>query len=51
MSRYRQRFGIVANAIAQGLGYKTEKMVEACRKMDMFLDDLTCCEVACGETC
>ena len=25
--------------------------VEACRKMNMFLDDFECCKAACGEAC
>ena len=49
--KYRQRFGIVANAIAEGLGYDTKQIVEECRKMDMYLDDFSCCAAACGETC
>jgi len=49
--KFRQRFGIVANAICRGLGRDTKSAVEACRKMDMFLDDLSCCQGTCGETC
>mmetsp|Transcript_33064 Transcript_33064/g.103903 ORF Transcript_33064/g.103903 Transcript_33064/m.103903 type:complete len:578 (+) Transcript_33064:87-1820(+) len=49
--KFRQRFGIVANAICRGLGRDTKSAVEACRKMDMFLDDLSCCVGTCGETC
>ena len=49
--KYRQRFGIVADAIARGLGYDTEDAVEKSRKMDMFMDDFPCCQAACGESC
>ena len=50
--KFRQRFGVVADAIARGLGYKdTEDAVDNCRKMDMFLDDFSCCKAACGEAC
>ena len=37
--KFRQRFGIVANAICRGLGRDTTAAVEACRKMNMYLDD------------
>lgn len=49
--KFRQRFGIVAEAIARGLDHDTEATVEACREMNMFLDDFSCCKGACGETC
>ena len=49
--KFRQRFGIVANVIAQGLGHDTTSAIETCRKNDMFLDDLECCHGACGEVC
>eukprot|EP00944_MAST-04C_sp_MAST-4C-sp1_P012875 g12875.t1 len=49
--KFRQRFGIVANAIAQGLGYNTDFAVMEARNMNMFLDDFSCCKSACGETC
>ena len=49
--KFRQRFGIVANAICKGLGHDTKKAVEECRKMNMFLDDFKCCEATCGEAC
>eukprot|EP01052_Picozoa_sp_SAG31_P025465 SAG31_NODE_2233_length_6136_cov_2.169455_5_plen_569_part_00 len=49
--KFRQRFGVVADAIARGLGHDTAEPVEACRKMNMFLDDFTCCKAGCGETC
>ena len=49
--KFRQRFGIVADAIARGLGYPTTDAVSACREMGMFLDDFSCCKGACGEKC
>ena len=49
--KFRQRFGVVADAIARGLGHDTEEAVEDCRKQNMFLDDFSCCQAACGESC
>ena len=49
--KFRQRFGVVADTIAQGLGYSTDKAVEDARDMNMYMDDFTCCKSACGETC
>ena len=49
--KFRQRFAIVANAICTGLGHDTKRAVAACREMNMYLDDLTCCKSACGEAC
>ena len=49
--KYRQRFAIVADAIARGLGRSTEHAIEECRKMNMYLDDFSCCQAACGESC
>ena len=49
--KFRQRFGIVADAICRGLGRDTRAAIETCRKMNMYLDDLKCCQVTCGETC
>ena len=49
--KFRQRFAIVANAICTGLGHDTKWAVAACREMNMYLDDLTCCKSACGEAC
>ena len=46
------RIGIVAKAICKGLCRNTGRAaVENCRKMNMYLDDLKCCEATCGETC
>jgi len=49
--KFRQRFGVVADAIARGLGFDTTKGVEDARQQNMFLDDFSCCEGACGEAC
>ena len=49
--KFRQRFGIVANAICRGLGRDTTSAIEECRKMNMYLDDFKCCESHCGEAC
>ena len=49
--KFRQRFAIVADAICRGLGRNTKAAVEECRKMNMFLDDFSCCEATCGEAC
>merc|ERR1719291_219379 len=49
--KFRPRFGVVANAICRGLGLTTRTAVDECRKMNMYLDDFTCCVGACGETC
>ena len=38
--KFRQRFGVVAANIADGLGYPTKEAVMRCREMNMFLDDL-----------
>ena len=49
--KFRQRFGIVADAICRGLGRNTAASVKHCRDTNMFLDDLSCCKEACGESC
>ena len=49
--KFRQRFGVVANAIAKGLGFETEAAIENCKKMNMYLDDFSCCKNQCGEAC
>ena len=49
--KFRQRFGVVADSIARGLGHDTVEAVEVCRSTNMFLDDFECCKGACGETC
>ncbi|MEM9073243.1 MAG: NAD(P)/FAD-dependent oxidoreductase [Myxococcota bacterium] len=45
--KYRQRFGVVAKAIATSLGMPTEELESYYRMWGMFLDDLSCC----GEEC
>jgi hypothetical protein len=49
--KFRQRFGVVANAICRGLGRDTRSAVEECRKTNMYLDDFECCKGHCGEAC
>ena len=50
--KFRQRFGVVANAICSGLGRDTEMAVAACRKTDMYLGDIaSCCEATCDDAC
>ena len=45
--KFRQRFAIVANAIAQRLGMDTTEAVAARRDVGMYLDDLSCCAESC----
>lgn len=45
--KFRQRFAVVANAIAQSLHIDTEPLARY-RKSNMFLDDLSCCEEECA---
>ena len=49
--KFRQRFAIVANSICDGLGVDTKMAVAECRKNNMYLDDLACCEDTCGDVC
>ena len=44
--KYRQRFAVVAKAIATSLGLPAEEL-ETYRSWGMYLDDLSCC----GEEC
>jgi len=44
--KFRQRFAVVAKAIATSLGLTAEEL-EAYREWGMYLDDLSCC----GEEC
>ncbi len=46
--KFRQRFAIVADAIAQRLGMDTTEAVAARRTAGMYLDDLSCCEESCA---
>ena len=45
--KYRQRFAVVAQAIASSLGHETDDFVEAYRGWGMYLDDLSCCGQEC----
>jgi len=45
--KYRQRFAIVAKAIAESLDLETEDFVEAYKSWGMYLDDLSCCGQEC----
>jgi thioredoxin reductase len=45
--KYRQRFGIVVEAIASSLGLETKDFVEAYKSWGMYLDDLSCCGLEC----
>ncbi|MGD1805051.1 NAD(P)/FAD-dependent oxidoreductase [Dapis sp. BLCC M126] len=44
--KFRQRFAVVGNAIAQRLGIDTTPL-EAYRRQGLFLDDLSCCNDDC----
>ena len=45
--KYRQRFAIVAQAIASSLDIPTEKFIETYKGWGMYLDDLSCCGQEC----
>ena len=45
--KFRQRFAVVANAIAQRLGLDTAAAVARRRSVGMYLDDLSCCAESC----
>ncbi len=49
--KFRQRFAIVADAIARGLGYDVSDAIEFCFEANMYLDDLSDCTSACSEKC
>ena len=42
--KFRQRFGIVADAISRGLGRDTKAAVQGLRQANMYMNDLSCCE-------
>ncbi|KAH8052623.1 pyridine nucleotide-disulfide oxidoreductase [Aureococcus anophagefferens] len=42
--KFRQRFGIVADAICRGLGRETKTAVAGLRQANMYTADLSCCE-------
>lgn len=44
--KYRQRFAVVAKAVATSLGLPAEEL-ERYRQWGMYLDDLSCCGVEC----
>ena len=46
--KFRQRFAIVADTIAQRLGKDTTEAVAARRTAGMYLDDLSCCVEVCA---
>ena len=46
--KFRQRFAIIADAIAQRLGKDTTEAVAAHRAAGMYLDDLSCCAESCA---
>ena len=45
--KYRQRFAVVAEALASSLDLPTEDFVEAYKGWGMYLDDLSCCGQEC----
>ena len=45
--KYRQRFAIVAQAIAESFDLPTDEFVEAYKGWGMYLDDLSCCGQEC----
>ena len=45
--KYRQRFAIVAQAIASSMGLPTDDFIEAYKSWGMYLDDLSCCGQEC----
>ena len=46
--KFRQRFAIIADSIAQRLGRDTTEAVAARRAAGMYLDDLSCCVESCA---
>ena len=46
--KFRQRFAVIANAIAQRLGIDTTEAVADRRAVGMYLDDLSCCAESCA---
>ncbi len=46
--KFRQRFAVIADAIAQRLGLDTTEAVEVRRGAGMYLDDLSCCVESCA---
>lgn len=46
--KYRQRFPVVAKAIATRLGMDSEAVIDWYKKMNFYLEDLSCCEDECA---
>lgn len=46
--KFRQRFAVVANQIAQRMGVDTQPL-EVFRQSNMFLEDLSCCGTGCAK--
>jgi len=46
INKYRQRFAVVAKAIAGRFGLESEEL-ESYRSWGMYLDDLSCCGQEC----
>ena len=46
--KFRQRFAIIGNAIAEELGLDTDDFIDRYREGQMYLDDLDCCAVECA---
>ena len=49
--KFRQRFGVVADAICKGLGMDTRAAVIEAKKSNMYMDDFSCCGDTCGDVC
>lgn len=49
--KFRQRFGVVASAICQGLGLDTKHAESECRNNNMYLDNFETCADTCGDVC
>ena len=49
--KFRQRFGLVSDAICRGLGRDTTRAVQEARRTGMYLDNFECCQGACGDAC
>lgn len=45
--KYRQRFAVVAQAIASSFDIPTEEFIKTYREWGMYLDDLSCCGQEC----
>lgn len=45
--KFRQRFGVIAGRMAEGLNIDTQKAIAHYRNNAMYLDDLSCCNQEC----